>query len=1252
MITGGKSNLVHEILHTSEDDLIKNKSLEDWYNGLNKGTRMGIQVGASTAGNLGYNFLSGKRRTTAGGVMSGLGDAAIATGNPYAIAGGLALKGIGALTNNIWGNDAEAMRRYSGHINGIMSQDFSGDPVAAINNSMSGIKIDRGDFGWANGKDYRNAVNRQEFALKKADLSGQNALDINNRKMINDQLSVWHALGGPLVEPDTPIGYSMLNQEQINYKNKNRNDSFMPKLFAGGGGVMPGLGLGYDDGVSYIGNGGTHEENLYGGVPQGIAPDGNPNLVEEGEYKVRLRDGEEMFSERLTVPEFPRQKGQQLTKAQKTANRYHTKRGRTFAQAIRKAMQDTGYDESSGDPIAKDGFFDIAENLKLVQDQEREKQQYGEQEDQIANMSPEEFAQMKEAEKQQQMAQLQQQQMKQQAMQQQMAQQQGMPEAQGEIPPQMAQGQGAPMMPPMGLMGAYGGHLYAAGDTLNSSSVQDVSSFEQMLAALGKTKDDYYIWWNALPREEKERYVQEMRKEGYIASGDYHNPDNDKYIMNSGGKGILINLPAARSYLHSLGVAGGESQQQTYTQPQQSIQTQPQQRAYTQDEVRRAQNRLREIYRRNKINPGEVSQTVYNKDIQAVLDNPNLKIAELERQVPSIQSVSRSGVRGRNKRTAYVNREGGIRNREDFLLESGRGTLISPKDGKFQHVWPDGKEFKPLTQLNDLQYDPKTQTWTMGENPLDLSADSSSIFYPTGTQTTTTTGMSKEDLEKYQQMYRDAITQRFMDLKGDNYNADNLEHYYLKKQELSDWLDALERAEGNFEYDGRTYTPEDQRKLAELVRNIWNFDQTSEYDTPVERPWYVEQYKTNGKQTDTLPGIQHIPFEEGSQTTTGNLRGKVGRIKVGDKEYYVQYDTNNPWYTFGDTPTAMGNLDVYDVTGGTQGYHIAVLPNGRYALLDPSQADKLKDYVIDNEGQPTFEDDPLGYNHTTTFYDFSKGDDPYKALGWTGEGDPFPMAPNWPFKAGIIAAALPTLYNILTPTDFSNANAMINAGKQAGRYMPVSFTPQGTYERYNPTPDMENEILSSTAGINRGIMNAGLNPGQQMAGIIANNKTGIEAAGKNRLDTASANQQQRLAVTGINNDIGKFNSEGMLKADMANQDAFSRAMAASLQGTMAGYRMKEEIAQNKANAISAGLTNVANMIYNGAQNRYNNELLGWGIRNGVWEAMRGVPSSVTSNPVYIQTPGIIGGRTVTAYGGTVEKKKKKSTKRRKNGLTF
>jgi hypothetical protein len=39
----------------------------------------------------------------------------------------------------------------------------------------------------------------------------------------------------------------------------------------------------FDNGVRVIKEGGTHEENPHQGVQQGIAPDGLPNLVEEGE---------------------------------------------------------------------------------------------------------------------------------------------------------------------------------------------------------------------------------------------------------------------------------------------------------------------------------------------------------------------------------------------------------------------------------------------------------------------------------------------------------------------------------------------------------------------------------------------------------------------------------------------------------------------------------------------------------------------------------------------------------------------------------------------------------------------------------------------------------------------------------------------------------------------------------------------------------------------------------------------------------
>jgi hypothetical protein len=95
---------------------------------------------------------------------------------------------------------------------------------------------------------------------------------------------------------------------------------------------------------------------------------------------------------------------------------------------------------------------------------------------------------------------------------------------------------------------------------------------------------------------------------------------------------------------------------------------------------------------------------------------------------------------------------------------------------------------------------------------------------------------------------------------------------------------------------------------------------------------------------------------------------------------------------------------------------------------------------------------------------------------------------------------------------------------------------------------------------------------------------------------------------------------------------------------MAGYRLKEEIAQNKANAISAGLTGAANMIFNAATNKYHNDWLRWAIDHDTYGTIRG-----TSMPTWASTP-YDNGQVKKAYGGTVSKKKK--AKRRKNGLTF
>lgn len=49
------------------------------------------------------------------------------------------------------------------------------------------------------------------------------------------------------------------------------------------GGDMQTNGADWTNNLVTVGKGGSHEENAYGGVPMGIAPDNSPNLVEEGE---------------------------------------------------------------------------------------------------------------------------------------------------------------------------------------------------------------------------------------------------------------------------------------------------------------------------------------------------------------------------------------------------------------------------------------------------------------------------------------------------------------------------------------------------------------------------------------------------------------------------------------------------------------------------------------------------------------------------------------------------------------------------------------------------------------------------------------------------------------------------------------------------------------------------------------------------------------------------------------------------------
>lgn len=106
----------------------------------------------------------------------------------------------------------------------------------------------------------------------------------------------------------------------------------------------------FDNGVRVIKEGGTHEENPNQGVPQGIAPDGLPNLVEEGE--VIYNDF--VYSDRL-----------KLTKEQ--AQQFKLGGEMSYAQAALKLSKES--EERPNDIISKNGLRDSMNKLKMMQEE-------------------------------------------------------------------------------------------------------------------------------------------------------------------------------------------------------------------------------------------------------------------------------------------------------------------------------------------------------------------------------------------------------------------------------------------------------------------------------------------------------------------------------------------------------------------------------------------------------------------------------------------------------------------------------------------------------------------------------------------------------------------------------------------------------------------------------------------------------------------------------------------------------------------
>lgn len=196
--------------------------------------------------------------------------------------------------------------------------------------------------------------------------------------------------------------------------------------------------------------------------------------------------------------------------------------------------------------------------------------------------------------------------------------------------------------------------------------------------------------------------------------------------------------------------------------------------------------------------------------------------------------------------------------------------------------------------------------------------------------------------------------------------------------------------------------------------------------------------------------------------------------------------------------------------------------------------------------------------------------------------------------APVIGSAIGTISSLLSKPDESSADAILTAAREAGQYTPISFNPIGDYIQYNPF-DRDyyiNKLNAESGAARRAIINQSSgNRGNAMAGILAADYNAQNQLGALARQAEEYNLAQRQKVAEFNRGTNMFNTEGIFKADTANQAAKMQARNTLLQGTMQAERLRQAARQQLAAERSANLTNLFNNIGNIGRENMNFNIL-------------------------------------------------------------
>lgn len=372
---------------------IRNSTVNNdgFFKKLFKGAK-GILGGAAGAavGGIGGGLLSDGMSSGAGNVLSGLSSVTSAIPGPW---GAVASAGLGlasGLANRMFGSkmNNENIAMVEANINDLRNfQSNAADfDTLAQNwaNADTGMTFSDsfiGKDGWFSNKAKNKAADLRRQVEAGVDYV-QNTLENNAENIGETQmqslLSNYAAYGGPLFAEGGKIHINPENRGKFT-ETKRRTGKTTEELthssnpltrkraifaqnakkwhHAFGGNLMT-HGADFSNGMIFVGNGGSHEENPFEGVPMGVDQEGTPNLVEEGETIFN----DYVFSKRLMVPKAIRNK----YKLGGTKNL-------SFADASKQLAKES--EERPNDPISKRGLQALMADLANAQEAIRGAQQ-------------------------------------------------------------------------------------------------------------------------------------------------------------------------------------------------------------------------------------------------------------------------------------------------------------------------------------------------------------------------------------------------------------------------------------------------------------------------------------------------------------------------------------------------------------------------------------------------------------------------------------------------------------------------------------------------------------------------------------------------------------------------------------------------------------------------------------------------------------------------------------------------------------